>query len=80
MGDGVRHGKITTMTACKLVCTSFSYTLFLQVFLVFVVFAFLEILTPPCTLLLESQKDEKKILKTNQLLLLILDNRKLLIV
>lgn len=76
----MRHGKITTMTACKLVCTSFSYTLFLQVFLVFVVFAFLEILTPPCNLLLESQKDEKKILKTNQLLLLMLDNRKLLIV
>lgn len=76
----MRHGKITTMTACKLVCTSFSYTLFLQVFLVFVVFAFLEILPPPCNLLLESQKDEKKILKTNQLLLLILDNRKLLIV
>lgn len=76
----MRHGKITTMTACKLVCTSFSYTLFLQVFLVFVVFAFLEILTPPCNLLLESQKDEKKILKTNQLLLLIIDNRKLLIV
>lgn len=76
----MRHGKISTMIACKLVCTSFSYTLFLQVFLGFVVFAFLEILTPPCNLLLESQKDEKKILKTNQLLLLILNNRKLLII
>lgn len=66
------------MTACKLVCTSFSYILFLRVFLVFAVFPSLEVLTPPCNLFLKFQI--KKDLKTDQLLSLILDNQKLLII